>query len=104
MTGEESNQTFSLPQTTTLSDPDPTKFIVLDHVTEADVIAWVEATDTRLDAIKSHIQYVLDQEIAKHDATPTPMPWAPEPVVPPEELVSPPPPTEMPFVDPPPAP
>lgn len=82
MVGEEGGQKFELPQTTDLGDPDPENFVSLQSMTDASaVIAWVEATDTRLDSIKAHIQMVLDKEVAKAALADTPMPWAPAPVV-----------------------
>jgi hypothetical protein len=77
LVGEESGQKFELPQTTTLADPDGQPFIELASLTEAEVAAWVEATDTRMPSIKSHIQMVLDKEVAKTALASTPMPWAP---------------------------
>lgn len=75
--GTEAGQTFELPQTTELADPDGQPFIDLADLTEADVIGWIEATETRLPGIKAHIQYVLDREVAKAALTSTTMPWAP---------------------------
>ena len=78
--GEEAGQTFELPQTTDLADPaDGQAFIELASLSEADVVAWIEATDTRLPGIKAHIQYVLDKEVAKAALADTAMPWAPAP-------------------------
>lgn len=77
MQGTQEGQTFELPQTTTLADPNGQPFIPLAQLTEAEVTAWIEATDTRIEAIKAHIQYVLDQEVAKAALAATPMPWAP---------------------------
>lgn len=82
LVGEESGQKFELPQTTTLADPDGQPFVELANLTEAEVIAWVEATDTRIPGIKAHIQFVLDKEVAKTALASTPMPWAPAVVVP----------------------
>lgn len=75
--GTEAGQTFELPQTTTLADPNGQPFIALTQLTETEVIGWIESTDTRIEAIKSHIQYVLDKEAAKAALASTPMPWAP---------------------------
>jgi hypothetical protein len=75
--GTDAGQTFELPQTTQLADPDGQPFIQLSDLTEADVIAWIEATETRLPGIKAHIQYVLDKEVAKATLAQTAMPWAP---------------------------
>lgn len=77
MIGTQDGQTFELPQSTRLSDPDDQSFIALSQLTEAQVIAWIEATDTRIDAIKAHIQYVLDRDAATAALTPTALPWAP---------------------------
>lgn len=75
--GSESGRTFELPQKTVLPDPDGQPFIPLAQLTEAEVTAWVESNDTRIEAIKSHIQYVLDKEVSKASLASTPMPWAP---------------------------
>jgi hypothetical protein len=82
--GEEASQKFELPQTTALADPDGQPFIELANLTEANVVAWIEATDTRIPGIKAHIQYVLDHEVAKSALASTSMPWAPVPETPAE--------------------
>ena len=76
LVGTEAGQTFELPQTTPLADPNGQAFIELANLTEADVVAWIEATETRLPGIKAHIQFVLDREVAKTALAATPMPWA----------------------------
>lgn len=76
--GTQDGQSFELPQETELGPVDPENFTPLsDFTTSAQVVAWVEAATTNLDAIKAHIQYVLDKECAKAAAEDTPMPWAP---------------------------
>jgi hypothetical protein len=77
LTGEEAGQTFALPQTSTLADPSSEGFVPLANLTEAAVIAWIEATETHLSGVKSHIQMVLDKEVAKAALASTSMPWAP---------------------------
>lgn len=77
MRGEESGQTFELPQTTQVPDPQSDGFIPLQQLTEAQVVAWVETHDERLPSIKAHIQSVLDREVATASLTSAPMPWAP---------------------------
>jgi hypothetical protein len=77
MIGTESGQTFDLPQTTTLNDPDGQPFIELANVTEAEIIGWIESTDTRIPSIKQHIQYVLTKEIVAKSLTSTQLPWLP---------------------------
>ena len=87
LTGTESGQSFALPQTTDLSEPDAASFKPLAQVTEADVRAWIEATETRMPGIKAHIQYVLDREVTKAALEAKPLPWAPPPApmpIPPE--------------------
>lgn len=79
MKGTEEGQTFELPQTTDMGPADAQNFTPLAEVTEAAVIAWIEAADERIPAIKAHIQYVLDKEVAKAALTNSPMPWAPAP-------------------------
>jgi hypothetical protein len=83
--GEEAGQRFELPQTTELGDPDSTTFVPLANLTETAVMAWVEATDERIPAIKAHIEYVLGKEVAKAALVSTPMPWAPAPEATPTE-------------------
>lgn len=82
LVGEEAGQKFELPQTTNLPDPASENFIQLTSLTEANVIAWVEATETNMDGIKAHIQFVLSKEVAKAALADTPMPWAPAPETP----------------------
>lgn len=77
MSGTEESQTFELPQTTTLPDPDGQPFVPLNQLTEAEVIAWVEAHAENIPAIKAHIEYVLNREVAKAALATASMPWAP---------------------------
>jgi hypothetical protein len=77
LVGEEGGQKFELPQNTDLADPDSENFVQLSALTEAAVVAWIEATDTRIPSIKAHIQFVLDKEVAKNALASTAMPWAP---------------------------
>lgn len=83
--GEQEGQKFELPQVTEIPDPQSEEFIPLQQLTESTVVAWIEAHEPRFEAIKAHIQYVLDKETAKATLSATPMPWAPvpEPVTPP---------------------
>lgn len=80
--GTDEGQSFELPQTVDLSDPEAEAFKPLEQVTEADVISWVEANFGNMEGVKAHIQYVLDQEVAKNALSVSPMPWAPAPVEP----------------------
>lgn len=77
MVGTEAGQTFELPQTTTVPDPQADGFVPLQDLTEAEVIAWIETHEPRIPAIQAHIQTVLDREVAKAALTTTAMPWAP---------------------------
>ena len=81
LVGEESGQRFELPQTTILLAPAVETFVPLAQVTEANVIEWVEANETRMPGIKAHIQLVLDKQIAEANLSETPMPWAPAPTL-----------------------
>lgn len=83
--GTQEGQTFELPQSTTLPDPTDAPYIALDQLTEAEVIVWVNSHTSNIEAIKAHIQYVLDKEVAKAALTSTPMPWAPAVEAPAEE-------------------
>jgi hypothetical protein len=77
ITGTEAGQTFELPQTTTVPDPDAADFVPLEQLTEPQVVAWIEAQDIRLPSIKQHIQLVLDRQVEQAVLQSTPMPWAP---------------------------
>lgn len=82
--GELNGQKFSLPQTTTLENPDPANFVPLNQITEQQVIQWIENT-VNLEPIKAHIEIVLNKEAAKANLTQENLPWAPpvpEPVTP----------------------
>lgn len=77
--GTEQGQSFELPQTVELSEPDAASFKPLAQVTEADVVAWVEANFTNTDGVRAHIQYVLDRQVAAAVLEAKPLPWAPAP-------------------------
>ena len=77
--GTEQGQTFELPQNVELSEPEAESFKPLAEVTEADVVAWVEANFANMDGVKAHIQYVLDKEVAAAALEAKPLPWAPTP-------------------------
>jgi len=77
MVGTEAGQTFELPQTTLVPDPQSEGFVPLENLTEAQVIAWIETHEPRLPSIRAHIQFVLDREVAKAALTTAAMPWAP---------------------------
>lgn len=80
--GTEQGQSFELPQNVELSEPEAESFKPLAEVTEADVVAWVEANFTNMDGVKAHIQFVLDKEVATAALEAKPLPWAPAPVEP----------------------
>jgi hypothetical protein len=84
LSGSEADQVFELPQTTTVPDPDTANFIPLEQLTESEVVAWIETHETRMSGIKSHIQLVLDRQVAQAALESTPMPWAPAPQSPTE--------------------
>ena len=77
MVGTEGDQTFELPQTTTVPNPQSEGFVPLQNLTESQVVSWIEAHETRLPGIKAHIQLVLDREVAKAALATAQMPWAP---------------------------
>jgi hypothetical protein len=84
ITGTEAGQVFELTQTTTVPDPDTANFIPLEQLTEPEVVAWIESHEIRMPGIKSHIQLVLDRQVAQAALESTPMPWAPAPQTPTE--------------------
>lgn len=75
--GELEGQTFELPQTTIVPDLTEAGFIPLATLTPEVVTAWIETHETRMDAIKAHIQYVLDKQVVAATLVTTPLPWAP---------------------------
>ena len=75
--GTEKEQSFELPQETILDTPTADSFQALGSLTEEVISGWIEATETRMPGIKSHIQYVLDDMISKASFTTSPLPWAP---------------------------
>lgn len=77
MTGTEDGQTFELPQTTIVPDPQSDGFIPLVNLTEAQVVAWVETHEPRIPAIQAHIQSVLNRQVASAQLVQAQMPWAP---------------------------
>jgi hypothetical protein len=79
MIGTESGQTFELPQTTEVPDPQADGFIPLSDLTETEVITWIETHEPRIPAIQAHIQYVLDREVEKASLDQSQLPWAPIP-------------------------
>lgn len=76
--GTEKGQSFELPQTVDLTEPQAESFKPLAQVTEADVVAWVGENFTNMDGVKAHIQFVLDKEVAKAALTSSPLPWVSE--------------------------
>lgn len=90
MKGTENGQTFELPQKTELGDPQAETFIPLESITDpAVIVAWVQETDTRIAAIKGHIQSVLNKMIKEAESVATPLPWAPPPPTPAAPIVEP---------------
>lgn len=77
MSGTEASQTFELPQSTLVPDPQSEGFVPLQNLTESQVVTWIETHETRIPAIKAHIQSVLDKEVAKAGLVSATMPWAP---------------------------
>ena len=79
--GELEGQTFELPQTTLIPDPVEAGFIPLANLTPEVVTTWIEEHEERMFAIKAHIQYVLNKQVAEAGLVVTQMPWAPAPEV-----------------------
>lgn len=77
--GSQEGEHFNLPQTVELQNPDSTSFKPFSELTEADVIPWVEVNFSQMDSVKAHIQYVLNQQIAKSSLKVKPLPWQPAP-------------------------
>lgn len=77
--GIEEDKQFELPQSLTLPDPEQESFVPLENLTEAEVKQWVELNFKNMDAVKAHIQYVLDKEVSNSRLESAPLPWAPVP-------------------------
>lgn len=86
MKGELDGQNFELPQTTVLSAPETEGFVPFTSLTKEELVSWIEANDTRIDAIKGHIQLVLDKQFASASLTAKTLPWEPVPEVQPGEV------------------
>jgi hypothetical protein len=91
LTGTKDGQSFSLPQTTMLPDPNGQAFIPFEQLSQADIIGWLEASEPRLLSIKNHIQSVVDKMVEKAALTETRLPWLPpaEEVAPPSPAANP---------------
>jgi hypothetical protein len=75
--GTQDGQAFELPQVAEFDDPlADGGFIALESLTEADVIGFIESGFANLEAVKSHIQFVIDREIMKASLQPASLPWA----------------------------
>lgn len=77
--GTQEGQTFELPQSVELGEPNPESWIRFEKLNEEQVIAFVESAFANMAGVKAHIQYVLDKEVAKHRLEEAPLPWAPVP-------------------------
>lgn len=86
--GELAGQNFELPKSTIIPDPDGTKIAPLSSLTAEKVIAWIEQHEPNMDAIKAHLQYVLEKQVSEAALKSAPLPWMPvtEPVVAPPSI------------------
>jgi len=77
--------TFSLPIMVTFGPADPASFTPFADITEAEMVAWVEAQTDQISPVQAHIDFVVQKEVALAVLTPLPLPWAPPtpPPVPP---------------------
>lgn len=66
---------YEIAESTDLADPVPETFTALNNVSEANVIAWITANYSNLDSTKDHVEFMLDNLIAKGQLEPTPLPW-----------------------------
>ena len=74
--GEDQGCYFELPQTLNLGAPGE-DFIAFANLQPSDVERFIENDFKNMAAVKAHIQYVLDNEIATSKATSKPLPWLP---------------------------
>ena len=75
--GTQSGQSFDLPQKIELSDPEAQNFIPFSDLSEAEVVSWIENSFGNLEAVKSHIQSVINLQLQKASFTANVLPWAP---------------------------
>lgn len=66
---------YEIAESTDLADPVPESFTDLNNVSEANVIAWITANYSNLESTKNHVEFMLDNIIAKGQLEPTPLPW-----------------------------
>lgn len=76
--GQDGTCTFELPTTVKFGPADPDDFTDFDDLTEAELIAWVEAQES-IEPVKAHIALVLEKEVAKAALAQKPLPWQPAP-------------------------
>jgi hypothetical protein len=74
--GQQDGVSFELPQETLLRNPDPGSFVPLSELTPQVVTSWMEARSEHYQAVKAHIQYVLDREVEKAGTQEVAPPWA----------------------------
>lgn len=75
MIGTDQSQSFSVPNTSVLNDADPTSFTPFEDMTEAQVIEWINASNTDIEAVKTHIANVLSRMIATATLSAQTLPW-----------------------------
>lgn len=78
ITGTEQGQSFSLPNVTRLGDADPENFTAYASATEADMVQWLEASETNMEAIKAHVAFVVERMVQQAALVQKPLPWAVE--------------------------
>lgn len=73
--GTKENHVYEIPESVSLANPAPDTFKALSSVVETDVIDWINANYTNLDGTKTHVEFMLDKQIAQGGLIPTPLPW-----------------------------
>lgn len=76
VTGTDGAAKFEHPITLDLADADPSNFIAFQSLTEAQLVSWIESHPL-LDALKSHIAFIVAKEVDKLSMEQKPLPWAP---------------------------
>lgn len=78
ITGTDGAASFTLPATLQLTEASAETFTPFVELTEAQILAWVEAAPA-LEPVKAHVALVVAKEVERLSMQQKPLPWAPAP-------------------------